>query len=154
MDRQTAETIAKKWLAKTRKSDERLPALTDSLQVIGHADVYEWTTDGRLALLAGKELWIVVVDLETEDVSEVTVRNVNLSTTEAQLSLTQTYDLDIEKREVTHRWQLEFDGIPTPLEFRDTTGYQPDPDLKPHNPTLDFGWRVAEAVGWTKPSDA
>jgi hypothetical protein len=38
----------------------------------------------------------VAVDFKAEDVTELTVRNVN----DARLSLTQTYDLDIDKLEV------------------------------------------------------
>jgi hypothetical protein len=75
-------------VAQTRASTERLGALADTLQRIAiEPEAHAVTAEDRLALLVRKELWIVTIDLETTDVTAVTIERVDLSAKRMRLRL-------------------------------------------------------------------
>jgi hypothetical protein len=153
MDETTALSIGREWLSAVRASDVRLGALADTLQRIdAQPDTQALTADRRqLALLAGNELWIVTLDADTEDVTTVKVERVELSAERVRVSLTESHGVrDFDRPVISHTWLFEFEGGP---ELRFEAIKEPHRyGEKGDNPAVVFGWRLAEATGWTTPS--
>jgi hypothetical protein len=156
MEEATALNIGREWLRKTRKSEERLGLLADTLQrVVPEPETCAWTSDNhRLMLLADKkQLWIATLEFEPKDqfdgMTRVRVEHVDLSAEPPLLSLTETHTLESDRPRITYGWRLELDRIPEPLEFGATEPHAVG--LESHDPAVAFGWRLAEATGWTKP---
>jgi hypothetical protein len=152
MEENTAFTIGREWL-RTRASTERLGALADTLQRIAiEPEAHAVTADDRLALLVRKELWIVTIDLETTDVTAVTIERVDLSAKRMRLRLTESHGVSGHDRpEISYTWHLELGDERAALRF-EVLGEPYRYGQRSGSPAVVFGWRLAQVLGWTAPT--
>jgi hypothetical protein len=139
-------------LIKAGWSSDWLDRIANTLQrVVGPPEAgaaRAYTNDNRFVLLASKQLWIVTGDFSSEKAMELTVQTVHLTDEPHRCSLSEAYNL--YGNEIIYTWRFEFDGISEPLEFEARGEYVRG--LESPEPNYHFGWQLATAIGWTKPS--
>ena len=152
MDEHTAFDIGREWLRRIGASEERLPVVADAFQrIAAQPEAHAWATDQRLALLATKALWIATLSFKAEDdVTRVKIERVDLGDPRIRPSLTETHDVHWDRPNViTYTWRFDLDRI-NALTFESSEDYVHGQESD--DPTLAFGWHLAEETGWTRPS--
>jgi hypothetical protein len=152
MDENTARDVGGEWLLRNRVSNDRLKRVADTLRrVVPDPEAWAWTTDNRLALLRDRHLWIATVsDNDNEEVTTVEVQRLDLDSERAHVSLTETHHAKWDvPPEITYAWFFSFEGL---LDIRFEAREPFEEGKESEDREVVFGWRLARAIGWTKPN--